>query len=174
MRKFIILLILILSVPANCEMLTCSVQYSVEDAKLELQNNKPRSIDFLLTNNNFIDKDREKNLYSLYKGITKVNDRTLALFSDDSYGVIYKNDPTHVWYYKNDGTLMYAEEKSSLQFPYRTYKYDQEGELVNMTMRVSEEETFIFDPLGHLLGHWIGENCYDEAGNITMTRKILK
>jgi len=174
MKNFWIIILCFCVLPVNGAVLTGGVEYSVDDAKIELQNNKPSSIDFILTNNNFVDSDREKNLFALYKGITKLNDRTLALFSDDSYGVIYNDDKKHVWYYKNDGTLMYAEEKASLEYPYRTYKYTPEGELVNMTMRVSEKETFIFDKLGNLLGHWIGENCYDENGNITMTRKILK
>ena len=43
-----------------------------------------------------------------------------------------------------------------------------------MSMRVSENETFIFSPLGKLLGHWLNENCYDESKNVIMTRKIVK
>ena len=43
-----------------------------------------------------------------------------------------------------------------------------------MTLRVSENETFIFSPLGKLIGHWVSANCYDENGNIIMKRKILK
>ena len=36
------------------------------------------------------------------------------------------------------------------------------------------DETFIFSPFGELLGHWVGDNCYDENGNVVMTRQIMK
>lgn len=110
----------------------------------------------------------------MLKGSTELSDRTLAYFSDGSYGVNYNDDKIHVWYYKNDGTLMYAEEKTALDYPYKTYKYTPNGDLVNMSLRTSEEETFIFNKSGKLIAHWIGKNCFDEQNNIIMTRKILK
>ncbi len=175
MKKFILIIgILSLISSSNAATITGGVEYTTTDARLELQNNRPSSADFILYGNNYIDAKRDENISALLKGVTKLNDRTLAQFSDDTYGIIYNNDPKHVWYYNNDGTLIYAEEKASLKYPYRTYKYTPNGELVNMTMRVSESETFIFDTLGKLLGHWVGQNCYDESGNIVMTRKISK
>ena len=80
----------------------------------------------------------------------------------------------HVWYYNKGGELINAEVKTGTKYPYKTYKYSPEGELVNMTLRVSLNETFIFSPIGKLIGHWVGQNCYDESGRIIMTRKVLK
>lgn len=157
---------------ANATTLTGGIKYTQEDARLELQNNRP-SANFVL-NAEGVDSDYDKNINSILKGITKLNDRTLAKFSDGSYGVNYYKDPSHVYYYDKDGTLINAEIKTSLEYPYRTYKYAPDGELVTMTMRVSEQETFIFNPHGKLLGHWIGKNCYDENGSILMTRQIMK
>ena len=109
MKKFIILLLLLIFVPAQAEMLTGEVKYSIEDAKLELQNNRPNQADYLLTQNNFIDKDRNANYFALLKGKTDFKDRILAMFSDGSYAVNYKNDLKHVWYYDKDGTLINSE-----------------------------------------------------------------
>lgn len=172
MKKFFVFLLIIFGLPCFSTVLTGSIKYSTDDARIELQNNKPSS-KFLLTVENF-DKNFTQNQSALLKGKTKLNDRTLAQFSDKSYGVNYHNDPTHVYYYDKDGNLINAEIKTSLSYPYRTYKYAPDGELVNMSMRVSEEETFIFSPLGELLGHWVGQNCYDNSEKIIMTRKIMK
>ncbi len=157
----------------NGQTITGGVQYSAQDALIELRNNIPEA-DFFLTSKNYVDTNHQENYSSLLKGITKLNDRTLGLFSDDTYAINYYNDPKHVWYYDKSGTLINTEIKTSLSYPYRSYKYTPEGELVNMSMRVSENETFIFSPLGKLLGHWVNENCYDESGKVIMTRKIVK
>ena len=175
MKKLLYLLtIFILCSAVNAATITGGIEYSTTDARLELQNNRPMSADFILYGNNYTDNYRDENISALLKGITNLKDRTLAKFSDNTYGVIYNNDPKHVWYYNNDGILIYAEEKASLTYPYRTYKYTPDGELVNMTMRVSGSETYIFDTVGNLLGHWVGKKCFDENGNIVMTREILK
>ncbi len=171
MKKFFLLLIL-LSAPAFGQILTGGVEYSIETARQELSNQKPITIDYLLVKANFVDKSHKENLTSLLKGKTELKDRTLAIFSDGSYGINYHNTPNYVWYYQNNGLLMNVEIKTSLTFPCKAYKYTPSGELVNKTLRVSEEETFIFSTKGKLIGHWLGKNCYDENGNIIMTRQI--
>ncbi len=174
MKKFVLFLMVLIMLPAGAEVLTGGVKYTVDDAKLELRHNRPSAADYIITRNNFIDKDRNANYFALLKGKTNLNDRILALFSDGTYAVNYKNDLKHVWYYDKDGTLINVEIRTSLDFPYGSYKYSPDGELVNMSLRVSKDETFIFSPFGELLGHWVGENCYDENGNVVMTRKIMK
>ena len=174
MKKFILLFLILIGLPVYSVMLTGEIKYSKDDALIELQNNIPYGIDFLLINNHTTDKNKRENQSYLLHGQTKLNDRTLAKFSDDSYGVNYKNDPSHVWYYDKDGGLINVELRTSLSYPYRSYKYSTDGELVNMSMRVSESETYIFNPLGQLLGHWLGANCYNENGKVIMTRKIMK
>ncbi len=173
MKKILLLFFMLLSLSAGATTLTGGIKYSVDDARIELQNNKPHST-ALLTNNNFLDINHKQNMDYLLRGITKLNDRTMGLFSDGSYAINYNNDQKHVWYYDKDGNLIHIEIKNSLSYPYHTYKYTADGELATMTLRVSEGETFVFDPYGQLLGHWVGSNCYDENGNIVMTRKIVK
>ena len=174
MKKFILFLMVFMMLPACAEVLTGGVKYTINDAKTELQHNRPSVTDFIVTRNNFVDKDRNANYFALLKGKTNLNDRILALFSDGTYAVNYKNDLKHVWYYDKDGMLINVEFRSSLEFPYGSYKYSPDGELVNMSLRVSKDETFIFSSFGEFLAHWIGDNCYDENGNIVMTRKIMK
>lgn len=174
MKKIILLLLVLIISPVNAQVLTGEVKYTIDDARIELQNNRPNAIDYMLAQNNFVDKERNANYFALLKGKTNLNDRMLALFSDGSYAINYKNDLKHVWYYDKDGTLINIEVRTSLEFPYGSYKYDCDGTLVNMSLKVSKDETFIFSPLGELLGHWIGDNCYDENGDIVMTRKIMK
>lgn len=172
MKKFIVFILIFTAMPAFCQTLTGRIKYDVNDARLELQNNKPNP-DFLLNTENFDKNYNENNSYIL-KGITQLKDRKLAKFSDGSYGVNYYDNPKYVWYYDKSGNLINTEIRTSQQYPYKTYKYDLDGALVTMTMRVSEDETFIFNPLGQLLGHWLGEKCYNDNGDVVMTRKIMK
>lgn len=115
-----------------------------------------------------------ENKSMLLQGFTNLKDRILARFSDGSYGVIYKVEPTIVLYYSSDGVLTHKEVKTSLEYPYKTYKYRVSGQLENTTYRVSENETYIYSPSGKLLAHWVGNYCYDEVGNVIMTRQIEK
>jgi hypothetical protein len=64
--------------------------------------------------------------------------------------------------------------KDSLEYPFKTYKYSTDGKLVNTSLRVSEDEAFVFLKSGKLLAHWIGAYCYDEDDNAIMTRRIYK
>ena len=174
MKKIILFLMFLIILPAGAHVLTGEVKYTVEDASAELRHNRPVAADYLLTQNNFIDINHNENYSALLKGKTTLNDRTLALFSDGSYAINYTNDLKHVWYYDKDGLLINFEIRTSLNYPYGSYKYGPDGDLVNMNLRVSKDEAFIFSSLGKFLGHWIGERCYDEKGNIIMTRKIME
>ena len=125
-----------------------------------------------ISQNEISDINNSENKSMLLKGVTDLKDRKLAKFSDGSYGVIYKNNPLNVLYYSPDGRLTHKEIKSSLNYPYETYKYKLTGELENKTYRVSEDETFIYSASGKLLAHWLGGNCYDAVGRLIMTRRI--
>lgn len=176
MRKCFLILVLILffAVPVSAKIITGGVEVSVEQAREEIFSDSTPNLDFGLIKSNFFDNNRVENLTTLLKGVTELKDRTLAKFSDGSYGVIYKDDPTNVFYYSFDGVLIYYDKKSSLDFPYKTYKYTPLGKLVNTSLRVSEDESFIFEKSGKLLAHWVGRNCYDENNNVIMTREFLK
>lgn len=99
-------------------------------------------------------------------------DKITAYFSDGTSAIRYKNNPLTVLYYSDDGILTHTEKRTSLEFPYQSYKYDTRGNLVTKTTRLSEEETLIYNKNGQLIAHWKGANCYDNYGNIIMTRKF--
>ena len=105
------------------------------------------------------------------KGHAEIKDRVLAQFSDSSYAVMYYDNPLYVWYYSPEGVLTHIEVKDGTNYPYKSYKYDTDGKLVNMGLRVSKEETFIFDPSGKLIAHWLKDKGYDENGKVIMKRR---
>ncbi len=103
-------------------------------------------------------------------GVIELEDRIIARFSDGSYGITYKDSPKDVFYYSRDNILMHREIKESLEYPYKAYKYTPDGQLENVSVRISKQETYIYTPKGKLIAHWFGKNCYDEFGKIIMTR----
>ena len=106
-------------------------------------------------------------------GITELKDRKMAQFSDGSYGVIYFDDPLYTWIYKN-GKLINFIEKSSLDYPAKTTRYKPDGSVINVGLKVSNNESFIYSPDGKLIAHWLGKLCYDSANNVIMTRKNIE
>ena len=175
MKHLVVIFMLIaLSLSVSAKIITGGVEISVQEAQNQVVETIPNSFDFNIIRNNFIDSNRVENLTKLLQGYTEEKDRTLGYFSDGSYAVNYKSNPKQVFYYSNNGILTHTEIRTGLNYPYKTYKYSATGELVNMGLRVAEDETFIFDKKGNLLAHWIGNKCYDENKNIIMTRRIEK
>lgn len=173
MKNFIIMFILItFCLPAPAKIITGGVEISQYEAQNQVLETRPKSFDFNIIKNNFIDSNRVENITILLQGYTELKDRTLGFFSDGSYAISYKDNPTQVFYYNNEGILTHTETRTSLNYPYKSYKYSTNGELVNMGLRVSEKETFIFDKNGNLIAHWVNENCFNQYGKIIMTRKI--
>ena len=173
MKKWILIFVFCLVIlPANPQIITGGVEYTSEVAQQEMLNTTPKTINQNQVNLNLLDTNRGENFTNILKGNVDLKDRTLASFSDGTYGIIYKNDPTNVWYYTHSGNLMHVETKTSLTYPYKTYKYTPSGKLVNMSLRVSDKESYIFDKQGNLIAHWLGQNCYNPEGRIIMTRKI--
>lgn len=174
-----ILLILLLLFMLSCDVsfgqiITGEVTYNTNSARNELFSNPVLPFSSSNIQKNIIDKNYLQNKTALLKGQTDLKDRILAQFSDGSYGIIYKDNLTNVFYYTPDGLLTHNEIKASLDYPYKAYKYDINGNLVNTSLRVSQNETFIFSKQAKLIAHWIGELCYDENNKIIMSRKILK
>lgn len=175
MKKIYIFLLFIFTLTtANAKIITGEVSYTLNSARNEVMSQTPKPVSSEVLRANIYDTNNRENKTTLLQGKTEVKDRILAYFSDGSYGVMHKNNPTYVFYYNNEGILTHTEVKDSLKYPYKTYKYNTTGKLINMTLRVSENETFIFKPTGELIAHWINDKCYDENNNIIMTRNILK
>ena len=175
MKKYLLIaLILILGLNVNAEVLQGGISYDVNSAREELIDGISYAIDSKYINNNIIDKDYAQNLNYILNGITELKDRTLAYFSDNTYAIYKHDDPYYIYYYDKNGNLNYIEKKESLNYPYKTYKYNISNKLVNMSMRVSKSETFIYSKDGKLLAHWVKDKAFDEQGNVIMKRKYVE
>ncbi len=149
-------------------------EYNVETALAEVQKNQQNKINPLILRPHLLDVNRYENLTALLSGKVALKDRELALFSVGTYGVVYKNNPYHAYYYSNSGVLEYVDVRSGKNYPYKSYQYDVVGNLVNMGLRLSKREAYIYSPDGRLLAHWVGANGYDEKGQIVMTRQFVE
>lgn len=175
MKKYLfIITTLLLCMPAHSQILNGEVKYTDSEAQKVMFETSPLQISQPLIKNNLHDINKSENNTAILQGYTSIKDRILGHFSDGSYAIKYLDSPQYVWYYNSNGLLTHTEKQSSLEYPYKTYKYNTQGKLINMTLRVSEDETFIFNPSGTLIAHWIGTNCFDKNGNIIMTRNIEK
>ncbi len=176
MKKICVLLVLLLfSIKACAEVvLQGAAEYNVQSALSEVQSNVQYRISPKLFAARLLDYETEFNKRALLKGEVELKDRTLAMFSVGTYGVVYKNDPLHAYYYSNNGLLEYVDVRTGVDYPYKSYQYDISGQLVNMGLRLSKAETYIYDKDGALIAHWIGQNGYDDRGRVIMTRKFLE
>ena len=174
MRKILLIFIMLIALPCCAEtFLTGGINYNVDSARQELFNSPVKKLNPELVAQYLSDKNYNENIGYILQGNVNLQDRTLAFFSDSTYAILYNDDKYHVWYYGKDGKLIYMEERDGLNYPYKSYKYTNAGVLVNMGLRVSKEETFIYNPQGKLIAHWLGTNAYDETGNVVMTRKYI-
>ncbi len=167
-------MILVINPTAAGQIIQGGVEYNTDTARQELFNTQRQTIPANLLKSHIIDTNNIENSMLLLNGQSELKDRTLARFSDGSYGIIYKNDPLHAWYYNSDGILTHCEVKSSTAYPYKSYKYSTDNRLINMSLRVSEDETFIYSPDKKLIAHWLSGNCYNNEGKVIMTRKVFK
>lgn len=156
------------------EILYGGTEYNVNSARENISQGIVDKINPETFKSSLYDLNNQENLQNILNGNLFLKDRTLAFFSDSSYGVRYLNDPYNVYYYGADGFLIYIDKNSGLDYPYKSYKYSPTGELVNMGLRVSKGETYIYSPTKKLIAHWIDNNAYDENNNIIMKRKCLE
>lgn len=174
MRKFLLICLILINLPCLAEtMITGGVSYDVNSAREELSKYPIKQLNTQLVSENLVDKNYQENIQQSYLGNLSLQDRTLAFFSDESYAVLYNEDKFHVFYYDKTGKLTYVEERDGLSYPYKSYKYNVSGILINKGLRVSKEQTFIYNPQGKLIAHWLGKYAYDENNNIVMTRKYV-
>ena len=177
MKRFFIttlLFIFALSTQVQAEMLSGGISYDANSARAELMDGISYTTDSTYINNAFYDKDYEQNSAYILKGITNLKDRKLAFFSDGTYAVLKFSDINHVYYYASSGVLIYIENRSGNVYPYKCYKYNTQRKLVNMSLRVSESETYIYNPSGELIAHWVKDKAYDKDGNVIMKRKYVE
>ena len=89
-----------------------------------------------------------------------------------AYGIQYKNDLKHVYYYDAMGGLKWIDIFSPdyPNFPYWSYQYFLNGELAAAYYYVSREDQYVFDANKKFRGRWYKENMYNRKAKVVMTR----
>lgn len=175
MKKVLLLIFLFFPLSANADMILYGeADYNVSKALDEVKKDVTRNINLKKFYPYLVDINRKENITCLLSGQIELKDRELALFSNGAYGVVYKNNPLYAYYYSVSGILEYIDIRTQKEYPYKSYQYDINGNLVNMGLRLSKRETYIYSPSGELIAHWVGENGYNSNGNIIMKRKFIE
>lgn len=106
-------------------------------------------------------EDSEKNYCGFYLGKLLI-----------AYGIQYKNDMKNIYYYDAMGHLRWIDVFSSQypNFPYWSYQYYRNGELVAAYYYVSGIDQYVFDEKKKFRGRWYKDKMYNRNAKVIMTR----
>ena len=174
----VIFAMLFLSMPANSLTLEAGIEYTVDQARIVAFEDTKLTIPTSEFSTYIYDIFYYSNKDALKKDIYTINmgfERQLIPFYKGKkfigYGVKSEDEPNKKFYYTIQGKLFkYEISTFNGTYPYKNIAYDEKGNFINIHLFVSEKESFIFDKDKKLLGHWLNNNCYDDKGNITLTR----
>jgi hypothetical protein len=100
----------------------------------------------------------------------RVGNRIITHFPQGMYSVSEEGSLQGM-YYTPQGQLFAIDVDDSTEYPIRSYKYGYPGgRLKSVSISPSPGVDFVFAPNGHLMAHWVGDQCYDATGNVTSTR----
>ena len=152
------------------------VSYSVDTARQISFENISFNIDINEHKRHLIDTNFDENVAFMqknknkYKNRHNYKDRELAFFSNGSYTVTYKNNKTVSYYYGQNGKLKMIEFELKKVYPHKYIRYDINGKLDSVVLYITGKEQFIFDNNKDCKAHWIGQNCYNEKGELVLIR----
>lgn len=147
------------------------VSYSVNEARTIAFNNLEHKIDTSVYESYFVDKNYDKNKANIAKNKFHTRKYNLTVFSDKSYSVSYKAKSNICFYYDLNGKLESIGYTFGKKYPRKGIKYYKNGYLEEIYIIASPQEQFIFDKNKKLIAHWKGNNCYNEKGELVMTRE---
>jgi len=89
-----------------------------------------------------------------------------------AYGIQYKKNMKSIYYYDAMGKLRWVDAFSANypKFPYYSYQYKTNGELVAAYYYVSAFDQYVYNPDKKFQGRWYKENLYNKKAKIIMTR----
>lgn len=89
-----------------------------------------------------------------------------------AYGIIYKSDLYHCYYYDALGNIFNIEifEKPYNEYPLVSKQYDKNGKLEAVIYKKGEADEFVYNENGKFLGRWYINNYYNKNGKIIMKR----
>ena len=122
MKKLFVLLFFVFAVNfAYADIiLEGAAEYNVFSARNEVEETVQYKISPKLFKVHLVDLNHKENITALLSGQVELKDRTLALFSVGTYGVVYKNDPLHAYYYSHSGILEYVDVRTGSEYPYKS------------------------------------------------------
>ena len=147
------------------------INYTVQSARVESFDNITSQINIAKYKKFFQDKNYNNNLILMNKGIRYYKDRYITSYSDGEYTICYKSNKKNSYHYNINGKLIGISINQGKGFPSKRITYDSNGNFDSVTLDVSRTEQFIFDKNKKLVAHWIGKNCYNEQGELIMTRE---
>ncbi len=146
------------------------ISLTVNEARTISFENVTPQIDISKYKKYFFDKNYKKNQNALKKGKYRYQNKYLTLFSNNSYAITYLYHKEIGFYYNSNGHLILIEYDLNKNYPVKRVRYDINGNLDSVSLSTSNKEDFIFDINKKLIAHWIGNNCYNEKGELTKTR----
>lgn len=163
-------------------------------SKTQLQRDENiKEIQKILFNGNAAVKYTRKSFKSTYSGFLKEKDY-LTLYDEISkgkkedenryycgfyagklliaYGIQYKNNMKNIYYYDAMGHLRWVDIFSDNypEFPYWSYQYYRNGQIVAAYYYVSDYDQYVFDSDKNFKGRWYKENMYNRNAKVIMTR----
>ena len=163
-------MILFLPIEIEAKTLKGEVKYTVKQAREEAFSNVEYTLPQSIIKANLTDPNYKANKKTIKIGSTELRDRYIQHFSDGGYGISYKNNLYIVYYYLENGRLNLVEKMESLSAPMKTMRYNTQGQLEEISLFITSENSYTFDTNGNLKCHWVGNKGYDKNGRIIATR----
>lgn len=124
------------------------------------------------------DKNFLKNYEEIVNGKTEDEQAYYCAFKTKKpeimfmYAIQYKNDLKRIYYYDALGSLYFVDiySDSYPNFPYMSYQYRVNGELVAAYYYNSAYDQYAYDGDKKFRGRWYKENYYNRRAKIIMTR----
>lgn len=127
--------------------------------------------------NFFKDKDYLDNYTEISHGKKEDADKkTCGFFWKNkmlmAYGLQYKKDMKHIFYYDALGNLKWLDTFSDNypNFPYMSYQYSTNGKLFAAYYYVSDKDQYVFGPDKKFKGRWYKEKLYNRRAKVILTR----
>lgn len=89
-----------------------------------------------------------------------------------AYGIQYKKEPAHIYYYDAMGNLRWVDvfSKNYPEFPYWSYQYERNGKMIAAYYYVSDYDQYVFNPQKEFCGRWYKDKLYSRKAKVIMTR----
>lgn len=124
-----------------------------------------------------VDPNFQRNIQAINNNEIRVNNYKITTFYDNnnnynSYAI--RLDNTDISFYYN--ILGHLESISfghlNKNYPTRSVKYNYpNGDLIFISLNISKLDSYLFNPNGGLIAHWVNNIAYDSHGNI-IQRKL--